>query len=284
MKNIKLIALLVCLTVVVCSLAGCAVSDIPVIGQLFVKTAPLTFEPNGGTITDEVVPEAYSDNAALALPAASLQYYSFLGWSFNEDGSGDLYTELPEKFELTEEQIEFGIVLYAVWERLTGTITYELAGGAWAEGDEPDAIYLYGEELELLEPEREFFEFEGWQLGDKVIDKISEDQEGDVSLVATWVQVETQISYDLGVVKDIVTVKEALPDAHETFDTDKGADLSEAEYIPTAPGHLFSGWYADAELTQAITSIPKNTTEPVTIYAKWVATPVIDGEHWVGVK
>lgn len=282
MKNVKLIALLVCLTVAVCSLAGCAVSDIPVIGGLFVKTAPLTFEANGGTITDEVVPEAYSDNAALVLPSASLQYYAFLGWSFNEDGSGDLYTELPEKFVLSEEQIEFGIVLYAVWERLTGTITYDLAGGEWADGEEGETTYLYGEELELPEPEREYFDFEGWTLDGADIESIGEDQEGDITLVATWVQVETQIFFDLGVVD--IAVSEALPDAGETFDTEEGADLSKVEYIPSAPGYLFSGWYSDAELTQAITEIPEDTTEPVTIYAKWEATPVIEGDHWVGVQ
>ncbi len=281
MKNIKLIALLVCLTVAVCSFAGCALSEIPVIGGLFTKTALLTFEPSGGDFGDAVVPESYTDNAALALPSPTLQYYAFLGWSFNEDGSGDLYTEIPAKFELTEEQVELGIVLYAVWERLSGTITYDLNGGEWGD-EEGETTYLYGEELELAEPEREFFEFDGWALGDAVIDSIGEDQEGDITLVATWTQVETQIFFDLGVVE--IPVEEALPDAGETFDTEEGLDLSKAEYIPTAPGYLFSGWYSDAELTQAITEIAENTTEPVTVYAKWVSTPSIDGDHWVGVQ
>ena len=119
MKNIKLIALLVCLTVIVCSFAGCA------------KTAVLTFDANGGSVVGEA-PAEYTTKAALALPSATLQYYAFKGWSLNQDLSGEIYTELPAELELTDEQVELGITLYAVWERLTAKISYDLAGGQWA--------------------------------------------------------------------------------------------------------------------------------------------------------
>ena len=78
MKNTKLIALLVCLTVVVCSFAGCTmpelpfelpfdVSNIPLIGDLFVKTASIEFDTGDGELVGEA-PAAYSNNAALAIP------------------------------------------------------------------------------------------------------------------------------------------------------------------------------------------------------------------------
>ena len=284
MKNTKLIALLVCLTVVVCSFAGCTmpelpfelpfdVSNIPLIGDLFVKTASIEFDAADGEIVGEV-PAAYSNNAALALPEASLQYYAFKGWSLNADGTGDLYTELPAKFALTDEQIELGIVFYAVYERLSGSIAYDLADGAWVK-DEGPASYLYGEVVALPEVEKEHFEFAGWTLNGEAFKGIVESTEGDLSLVATWIQVETEISFVLN--QDGAT----LPDAEDIFYTQEGVDLSAAEYIPTAPGALFAGWYLDADLTEAVTEIDAGTTEAVTLYAKWELTPAIGGDNWV---
>ena len=284
MKNTKLIALLVCLTVVVCSFAGCTmpelpfelpfdVSNIPLIGDLFVKTASVEFDAADGEIVGEV-PAAYSDNADLALPEASLQYYAFKGWSLNADGTGDLYTEFPAKFALTDEQIELGIVFYAVYERLSGNIAYDLAGGEWVDAEGP-ASYLYGEIVELPEVEKDRFEFVAWTLNDEVVENITESQEGDVTLVATWKQVETEIAFVLN--KDTAS----LPDAGDRFDTEDGVDLSKEKYIPSAPASIFTGWFFDAEFTQLATEIPGGTLEAVTLYARWETAPAIDGDNWL---
>lgn len=264
MKNIKLIALLVCLTVIVCSFAGCA------------KTAPLSFDAKGGTISGEQ-PAEYTTSDALALPSASLQYYAFKGWSLNSDGSGTLYTELPAELELTEEQIENGMKLYAVWERLSAKITYALEGGENA-ADAPTS-YNYGDEVDLPTPTKQYFEFKGWNLDGKAFEKIEKSQEGDLNLVATWLQVETPITFVLGL------DGASLPDADPTFATDEGIeDLMDDAYIPVADGYIFAGWYADAELTEAIDSIDADITEAQTIYAKWEKAPNVEGDNWVGVK
>ena len=285
MKNTKLIALLVCLTVVVCSFAGCTmpelpfelpfdVSNIPLIGDLFVKTASIEFDTGDGELVGEA-PAAYSDNAALALPVASLQYYAFKGWSLNADGTGDLYTELPANFALTDEQVELGIVFYAVYERLSGSIAYDLAGGEWADEEGP-ASYLYGEAVELPELYLEHFEFDGWLLNGEAFDGIVESTEGDLSLVAAWTQVETEITFVLN--KDGAI----LSDADDVFKTKYGIeDLADAKYIPTVDGAFFAGWYLDADLTEAVTEIAAGTTEPVTLYAKWAETPAVGGDNWV---
>ena len=288
MKNTKLIALLVCLTMVVCSFAGCTMpelpfelpfdmSDIPLIGDLFVKTAPVEFDAVDGELVGEA-PASYSDNAALALPEASLQYYAFKGWSLNADGSGDLYTEFPAGYELTDEQIELGIVFYAVYERLSGTVAYDLAGGEWAGEAGPES-YLYGEVVEIPEVEKEHFEFVEWTLNGDAFDGIVESTEGNLELVANWVQVETEITYVLGLEGAV------LPDAENIFSTDEGIEnLNAAEYVPTADGALFAGWYFDADCTEPATEIEAGTTEAVTIYAKWEATPSIGGDNWVPVQ
>lgn len=273
MKNTKLIALLVCLTMVVCSFAACDLSTLPVVGSLFVKTAAIEFNTGDGELVGEA-PASYSDNATLALPVASLQYYAFKGWSLNADGTGDVLTEMPAKYALTEDQIANGIVFYAVYERLSGTIAYDLAGGQWYDEEGP-ASYLYGEVIELPEVEKEHFEFVAWTIDGVEVDGITESQEGNVTFVATWVQVETEISFVLN--QDGAE----LPDAGDVFDTEEGVDLSKEKYIPTAPGALFAGWYLDAELTQPVEEIAEGTTEAVTLYAKWEPTPSIGGDNWV---
>ena len=266
MKNIKLIALLVCLTVIVCSFVGCA------------KTAALTFEANGGEVVGEA-PLEYTTKAALALPTATLQYYNFKGWSLNSDGSGTVYTELPAELELTDEQVENGMKLYAVWERKTGKITYAYDGGSLASGATAPESYKYGEIVVLPAVEKEHFEFLGWTIDGNIVETIDKTQEGDVTVTATWLQVETVINYVLGL------EGATLADASNTFATEDGIeDLLDEEFIPTADGYVFAGWYTDAEFTTAITEIPAETTEEVTIYAKWMATPTVEGDNWVGVK
>ena len=277
MKNTKLIALLVCLTMVVCSFAACDLSTLPVVGSFFVKTAAVEFNTGDGELVGEA-PASYSDNAALALPEASLQYYAFKGWSLNADLSGDIFTEFPAKYALTEDQIANGIVFYAVYERLSGTIAYDLAGGEWVDAEGP-ASYLYGEVIELPEVEKEHFEFDGWTLDGAAFEGIVESTEGNLSLVANWIQVETEISFVLN------NADAVLPaNAGNLFDTLSGANLSDDKYIPTASGVLFAGWYLDAELTKPVDKIPAGTTEAVTLYATWEPTPSVDGDNWVPVN
>jgi uncharacterized repeat protein (TIGR02543 family) len=258
---------------VVCSFAACDLSTLPVIGSFFVKTATVEFNVVDGELVGEA-PASYSDNAALELPKASLQYYAFKGWSLNADLSGDLFTEIPAHYALTEDQIANGIVFYAVYERLSGTIAYDLAGGEWVDAEGP-ASYLYGEVIELPEVEKEHFEFVAWTIDGEKVNGIVESQEGNVTLVATWVQVETEISFVLN--KDGA----ALPSAGDVFDTEAGVDLSKDKYIPTVDGAYFAGWYLDADLTEAVTKIDAGTTEAVILYAKWAETPVVGGDNWV---
>ena len=79
MKNMKLIALLICLSVVLCSFVGCA------------KTAPVKLELNGGELPADALAEyEYSTSAELALPTPTKNYYKFEGWSLNSDGSSIL--------------------------------------------------------------------------------------------------------------------------------------------------------------------------------------------------
>lgn len=272
MKKTKLIALLLCLSVIVCSFAGCA------------KTAPVVFELNGGALPEDALAEyEYSTDKELVLPTPTKQYYKFEGWSLSSDGASLLEGgKLPAEMELTDDQIKNGIKVYAVWTRLTGKISYDLNGGAW-EGKAGVASYDYGSSTKLpTNVERDYFEFDGWRLDGEEIDKIDIDQIGDLNLVAAWEQVATKINFVL--LKD----NAELPDADETFDTREGLDLTEEYYLPEAPGAIFAGWYfSEADMedpSKQITEIDAYTTEEVTLYAKWIEAPTLEddnNENWV---
>ena len=267
MKQLKLIALLICLTVIVCSFAGCA------------KTAPLSFELNGGTLVGEA-PVEFKNDADLELPTATKQYFSFVGWSLTADGSSVLEgNKLPAEMELTDEQVEGGLKLYAIWEQKTAKIEYDLAGGAWDDVAGVDS-YKYGDTVELSNAlSRENFSFKGWTLNGDDYESVPASQEGDIKLVAVWEQVKTPISFVLG------NESAELVGAGSTFSTKAGCDLTEDEYIPTADGYIFSGWYLTEDLSgEAITEIEPGTTEAVTVYAKWAKAPTVEGENWVPVK
>lgn len=48
---------------------------------------------------------------------------------------------------------------------------------------------------------------------------------------------------------------------------ESGTVLKLSEYVPVRDGYTFTGWYADAELTQPVTEVPLDNTK--TIYAGW---------------
>ena len=275
MKNMKLIALLLCLSVIVCSFAGCA------------KTAPIVFELNGGALPEDALAEyEYSTDKELVLPTPTKQYYKFEGWSLSSDGASLLEGgKLPAEMELTDDQIKNGIKVYAVWTRLTGTISYELNGGDW-EGKAGVASYDYGSRTTLPKNvEREYFKFDGWMLDGEEITEIATNQTGNLNLVAAWKQVKTKINFIL------LNDGAELPDAEDVFDTNGGLTLTDAAYQPTAPGAIFAGWYlteADAKdpntEADAITEIDSGTVDEVTLYAKWIKAPVLEDENnnnWV---
>lgn len=158
------------------------------------QTYPITYDPTGGTWADGktgTVAKAYgkASDSATALEGPARRAYDFIGWNTAADGTGTSYAkgaELPKGEDLT---------LYAQWREQTYTITYDPAGGTWADGTTGTVAKAYGKASDpakiLAAPTREGYKFVRWegssyQPGD-AYDKRGEDGLlADDTLTAVW--------------------------------------------------------------------------------------------------
>jgi len=158
------------------------------------QTYPITYDPTGGTWDDGTtgtVAKTYgkASDSATALEGPARKAYDFVGWNTAADGTGTSYAkdaELPKGEDLT---------LYAQWREQTYTITYDPAGGTWADGTTGTVAKTYGKASDpakiLDAPTREGYKFVRWegssyQPGD-AYDKRGEDGLlADDTLTAVW--------------------------------------------------------------------------------------------------
>ena len=115
--------------------------------------------------------------------------YSFVCWNTKSDGSGTDY-EQNDVYGNDED-----LVLYAKWNPIKYSITYDLAGGTLPEGkSNPSDYTIETEAFTLVNPEKERFVFLGWQesgAGDEAVGSIVSIINGSVgnrSFVAVWRQ------------------------------------------------------------------------------------------------
>ena len=118
------------------------------------------FDANNGE--GEMADQTFTyDEAAKALTANAFTRlgYTFTGWNSQADGSGTAYTDKQEVKNLTATD-GATITLYAQWQIVTYTITYNLDGGT-VEGN-PTEYTVETETFTLENPTREGYTFTGW--------------------------------------------------------------------------------------------------------------------------
>ena len=156
-------------------------------------TLTATFEPNQYTIVfdsdggTEVTNITASYKSALTKPAdPTKEGYTFAGWD----------PEFPETMPLN------GATLKATWTPITYTISYDLAGGALADGVTNAVSYtIESDAITLNNPIREGYTFAGWSgtgLMEATMEVIiAKGSMGNRSYTATWTPITYTISYDL---------------------------------------------------------------------------------------
>jgi len=158
------------------------------------------------------------------------------------------------------------------------TVAYELSGGA-GSADYSPAVVKYGSTVTVkAAPEKSGYTFAGWKGSDgkdyqpgDVLTVL-----GDITLTARW------LINGGGIVTPHYVLHYESNGGTEYRDERYAKDtLVQLNKVPVREGFQFTGWYADQELTERVTSI--TMTSDKTVYAGWRSITVPDmlngGDH-----
>jgi uncharacterized repeat protein (TIGR02543 family) len=161
-----------------------ATADMTLYAQWSANTVTVTFNANGGT--GEMAPQTFTIGTPQALNANTFtrENYNYLNWNTAADGSGTIY-ENSQEITVSE-----GMTLYAQWEIITYTVTFESNGGT---GDMPAQTFNAGESQSIATNvfTRDNYWFVGWNTtadgtGTSYNDRQSITVTEDITLYAKW--------------------------------------------------------------------------------------------------
>ena len=219
----------------------------------------ITYELNGGTNAPEN-PASYNvETETITLKDPVKTGYTFGGWYMAEDFTGNAVTEIVQGST-------GDITLYAKWEPVNYTITYELEGGTNAP-ENPAGYNVETETITLKDPVKTGYTFGGWYKAEdftgEAVTEIAQGSTGNIILYAKWLENYT-ITYEL----DGGTNAPENPAGYNV----------ETETItlkdPVKPGYTFAGWYKAEDFTgEAVTEITQGSTGNITLYTWWILIP-----------
>ena len=145
----------------------------------------ITYELDGGTNAPEN-PASYNvETETITLKAPTKDKYDFKGWYKD----GEFTTQVTEIPQGTTGDI----TLYAKWEPVSYTITYELDGGTNAP-ENPAGYNVETGTITLKAPTKDGFAFTGWfessDFSTTEVKEITQGSTGDKTLYARWIQSE----------------------------------------------------------------------------------------------
>ena len=155
------------------------------------NTYTVTFDANNGTGYTRSQGLSYDVATALLTNTYTpITGYEFAGWNTKKDGSGSSYTDGEEVSGLTSQD-KGTVTLYAQWTAAVYTITYDLADGSLADGQNNPATYtIESADFTLNNPTRKGFTFSGWTGTDlteaTTTVTVKTGSTGNRSYTATW--------------------------------------------------------------------------------------------------
>jgi len=221
---------------------------------------------------------AYDKEYTLTKVGFAKKGYNFLGWATEKDG--EVVFENLAKVEGLVEENTGSITLYAVWEKATYNVTYNLNGGTNAEGN-PASYQVDTETFTLENPTKEGYTFAGWftdaKFKKKAVTTIKAGTTGNKTFYAKWTANKYTVKFDKNAPADL-TVTGSMKNQSMTYD--KQAALTANAY--KLKGYKFLGW-ADAKSLQEeqlsdkvkytnkekVSNLPPEKGEVVTLYAVW---------------
>lgn len=170
--------------------------------------------------------------------------YIFCGWKCNNEITSFPYT------------LTHSTIFVADFLPIEYKITFDSNGGTSITNE---LSYTIDTELSLPVPSRDFYNFIGWKIDEKVVYRFEKNNYGNKLAVAQWTPQIFNITYN----------------------NTQGANVSncpvqftvESEPIVLQPlerlGYIFKGWYKDSLYTQALTEIKSGSHDDIDLFAKW---------------
>ncbi|GMO30780.1 MAG: hypothetical protein Pg6A_20240 [Termitinemataceae bacterium] len=217
-------------------------------------TYSATYNLAGGT-NNPANPETFtSQNLPIILQPPSRLDYDFTGW-FADSAYTEPITEIHDIGSRT---------LYAKWALHRYYINYYLAGGI-NDPANPSRFSVVDLPILSLNPAtKDYFTFNGWFLDSALtipFDGIDTGTHNNFDVYAKFTAIPYQINYEIG--------GGVNNPNNPTAYTVNAPEIILGDAART--GYTFSGWFADAQYTNQIASIPTGSHGDITLYAKWQA-------------
>ena len=232
-----------------------------------IKKYAVSFNGNGGTNVPAAQTKTHGVILALSGTRPVKSGYRFVEWNTKADGTGTSYQ--PGGTYTGNA----ALTLYAIWELLTYTISFNANGGVNAPQAE---IKTHGADLTLpsSEPTREGYSFAGWATSDDAAVAAYQPGgtytgNGNATLYAVWnVVISTHtLTYDANGGLNAPTPQS------QTYSIEDQRSFTVTSEQPTRDGYAFRGWSNTAN--GAVDYSPGDTitaAEDKTIYAVWEKT------------
>ena len=239
------------------------------------KGITVTFDKNGGEtdavpgfIQVELLPDVSEYQPGVPGTNPTRDGYIFKGWNTQADGTGDTYT--------AETKVNRSLTVYAQWEKIAPAPTYTVT---YTDGVDNEEIFADQVTSGLSAgtatpafngtPTRDGYTFKGW------LPEVAATVTGTVTDVAQWSKNSSGGGGGGGGGTTYYILHYESNGGTEYKDERyKKNTVVELDKVPTREGYTFTGWYADEELTDRITSI--KMTSDKTVYAGWEPTGVPD--------
>lgn len=223
------------------------------------NTVTYDLQGHGENIVQQYLPDGPLDSEKAPKPED--KGYRFLGWYKSSACADD------EKWDFETDTIAGDITLYAKWEEIIYTVSFNLMG----HGDAIEPLNLKEgaliEKTEALQPTAEGCHFEGWYKDavcetpwDFAVDTVTED----ITLYAKW--------HELAEAELVITFNLSGhgPDFYRYLTADSKIDSADVT-PPEEAEYRFLGWYKDSAFAEAdLWNFDTDTvTADMTLYAKW---------------
>ena len=215
----------------------------------------VTFDANGGS--GSMSSQLARSSTALTSNAFTRQYYSFLRWNTESNGTGTDYEDLAT-FDFSRN-----LSLFALWNPISLTVTYDSQGGTPVPNGA--TTYLGKIATAPTSPTRSGYTFLGWSAtssGSVITFEFAHDQNSNFTLYAQWSASSLTITYD-----------SQGGSAISSGSTTTGGLIATSPGTPTRAGYTFNGWFTASTGGSAISfAYTHGQTANFTLYAQWSAS------------